>query len=192
MPFQRVLKYPLLLKGILKHTAEDHLDYQSLLAGFEAVNDLAACVGEECYGTTYCALFSYVNEMKRDIETMAVMKTIRSSIYGMNMVCSNREAQPSSKPSFQMQSANTTLEDYGRLVKDHEIKIMLPSDRRNWKQRWAFAFERVMVICKPSKNNQYTYKMTVRLNEYRLDESPEANIGDNTTLKLGGLGSKSA
>ncbi len=46
---QRILKYPLLLKDILKHTASSHSEAASLSLALRAVQDAAKYVNETKY-----------------------------------------------------------------------------------------------------------------------------------------------
>jgi hypothetical protein len=139
---QRVLKYPLLLRELLKLTPADHADRTSVEMALEAMTDLS----------------SYINEVKRDTENEAVVNTIRMSIQDLQL------------------PKNTHLIDYGRLVKDGELRVMMHSDKNRWKQRHAFVFERMIIICKSVKNNQYAYKCPLLLSEYRLDDSTDAGL----------------
>ncbi|KAJ3219754.1 cytochrome c oxidase subunit 1 [Dinochytrium kinnereticum] len=45
-PVQRICKYPLLLKELLKHTAEDHPDHENLKNAFDLINSVVDTVNE--------------------------------------------------------------------------------------------------------------------------------------------------
>lgn len=62
--FQRVLKYPLLLRDLKKNTPEDHEDYQAIQVAFEAMDDVA----------------KFINEYKRDTENVSAKNQIICSL----------------------------------------------------------------------------------------------------------------
>lgn len=67
VPMQRVLKYPLLLQELMKHTT-DPTDKENLRTALDAMRDLAQCV----------------NEVKRDNEIIRQITTFQLSIENMN------------------------------------------------------------------------------------------------------------
>ncbi|CAN9510213.1 unnamed protein product [Ophioblennius macclurei] len=67
VPMQRVLKYPLLLQELMKHTT-DPTDKENLRIALDAMRDLA----------------QYVNEVKRDNEIIRQITTFQLSIENMN------------------------------------------------------------------------------------------------------------
>ena len=62
--FQRVLKYPLLLRDLKKNTSDDHEDSEIVQDAFDAMDDVA----------------KYINEFKRDTEHVAAIKQIQASL----------------------------------------------------------------------------------------------------------------
>ncbi|XP_003379910.1 protein vav-1 [Trichinella spiralis] len=117
VPMQRVLKYHLLLKELLKHTPIDHEERFSLQLGWDAMRDLSL----------------YLNEVTRDCETRQIIQDIQASIVDISL------------------HDNTELCDYGRLLKDGEIKIASPLDDRKLKNRYIFVFDKLLLICKHHK-----------------------------------------
>ncbi|OUC42574.1 RhoGEF domain protein [Trichinella nativa] len=115
VPMQRVLKYHLLLKELLKHTPIDHEERFSLQLGWDA--------------------------MRHD---------------------------------------NTELCDYGRLLKDGEIKIASPLDDRKLKNRYIFVFDKLLLICKHHKGGKYSYKSWLLLENYEIQDVSDWNSTTTT------------
>lgn len=69
LPMQRILKYHLLLKEIVKQTPETHPDYGSIVKSYKIMIDL----GE------------YLNEAKRDSEMLDTINAIQNSITDLIM-----------------------------------------------------------------------------------------------------------
>eukprot|EP00047_Mylnosiga_fluctuans_P003769 m.230841 g.230841 ORF g.230841 m.230841 type:complete len:803 (+) comp12124_c0_seq1:82-2490(+) len=63
VPMQRVLKYPLLLKELIKHTAESHADKQGLIQAHRAVEDLAKYINDT--KKNYDNIKSMISSMKQ-------------------------------------------------------------------------------------------------------------------------------
>ncbi|EJD74015.1 variant SH3 domain-containing protein [Loa loa] len=101
---------------------------------------------------------SYVNEMKRDYEMQQLVMDIETSITDLEL------------PS------GMHLINYGRLVKDGEIKIADQSkDGNRLKTRYVFVFDKVMIICKSLRGNQYSYRSAHILNDYRIGVDADNN-----------------
>lgn len=66
---QRILKYHLLLKEIVKQTPESHADYHSIVKAYKIMIDLG----------------SYLNEIKRDSEMLDTIAAIQNSITDLIM-----------------------------------------------------------------------------------------------------------
>ncbi|CAM1314469.1 VAV2 (predicted) [Pycnogonum litorale] len=135
VPMQRVLKYHLLLKELLKHTPNTHDDYAGLERALDAMLDLSM----------------YINEVKRDNETLQIIKDIQISITDLSM------------------PENTQLKDYGRLLKDGEVKIRSHDDNR-LKNRYIFVFDKVMLMCKSTRGEQYSFKEALILRDYKVED----------------------
>ncbi|XP_049272801.1 protein vav isoform X2 [Rhipicephalus sanguineus] len=145
VPMQRVLKYHLLLKELMKNTAEGHEDYHGLEKALQSMLDLA----------------HYINEVKRDNETLQIIADIQASITDVDL------------------PQNMELKDYGRLLKDGELKIKSHDDNNKIKNRYIFIFDRMMLMCKSTKimdklfgGEQYIYKSSLALCDYRLENAP--------------------
>lgn len=124
LPLQRILKYHLLLKEIVKQTPESHPDYNQIVKAYKFMIDL----GE------------YLNEAKRDSEMLDTISAIQGSITDLTM------------------PENTFLFDYGRLLKDGEIKVKSSFDDNKIRSRYVFLFDKVIVMCKVIKGTQYSFK----------------------------------
>ncbi|KRY86121.1 Guanine nucleotide exchange factor VAV2 [Trichinella pseudospiralis] len=141
VPMQRVLKYHLLLKELLKHTPIDHEERFSLQLGWDAMRDLSL----------------YLNEVTRDCETRQIIQDIQASIVDISL------------------HDNTELCDYGRLLKDGEIKIASPLDDRKLKNRYIFVFDKLLLICKHHKGGKYSYKSWLLLENYEIQDVSDWN-----------------
>ncbi|VIO89268.1 Variant SH3 domain containing protein [Brugia malayi] len=101
---------------------------------------------------------SYVNEMKRDYEMQQLVMDIETSITDLEL------------------PIGMHLINYGRLVKDGEIKIADQSkDGNRLKTRYVFVFDKVMIICKSLRGNQYSYRSAHILNDYRIGVDADNN-----------------
>uniref|UniRef100_A0A8W8MAX7 Guanine nucleotide exchange factor VAV2 n=1 Tax=Magallana gigas TaxID=29159 RepID=A0A8W8MAX7_MAGGI len=147
VPMQRVLKYHLLLSELFKHSEKEAKDKDSLKQGLEAMKDLSL----------------YINEVKRDSETLQKIDKLQSSIRDLQM------------------PANTTLKDYGRLQKEGELNVSSHTNNKI-RSRYIFLFDKVMLICKakrvgaPFKGESYfRFKETITLTEYNVQDMQPAN-----------------
>ena len=61
---QRILKYPLLLKDIIKHTTDKHPEFGTLPLALKTIQDSA----------------KYINEAKRDLDNVKIIGEIQSSL----------------------------------------------------------------------------------------------------------------
>ncbi|XP_043213983.1 protein vav-like isoform X14 [Amphibalanus amphitrite] len=100
VPMQRILKYEILLRELLKHTMQSlHSDdHSGLERALSAMRDVA----------------EYINEVKRDNETLQIMNDIQNSITDW----------PLEDGAFR------SVRDCGRLLKDGEIKIKCHPDNK--------------------------------------------------------------
>nr|XP_012216162.1 PREDICTED: protein vav isoform X2 [Linepithema humile] len=136
VPMQRVLKYHLLLDKLVEETPHEW--------------------GEECHALAKARevmvdVAQYINEVKRDSDTLDIIKDIQASIIDWDVP---EDAQ---------------LKDFGRLLRDGELKVKAHNDQRI-KARYAFVFEQVVLICKAGRGDQYCYRETLRLDDYRLED----------------------
>lgn len=133
---QRVLKYHLLLDKLVEETPREWIeDCHALTKAREVMVDVA----------------QYINEVKRDSDTLDIIKDIQASIIDWDVP---EDAQ---------------LKDFGRLLRDGELKVKAHGDQRI-KARYAFVFEQVVLICKAGRGDQYCYRETLRLDDYRLED----------------------
>ncbi|XP_015262221.1 PREDICTED: guanine nucleotide exchange factor VAV2 [Gekko japonicus] len=134
VPMQRVLKYHLLLKELLSHSA-DRPEKQQLKEALEAMQDLAM----------------YINEVKRDKETLKKISEFQSSIENLPV----------------------KLEKYGRPKIDGELKVR--SIVNHTKQdRYLFLFDKVVIVCK-RKGYSYEQKDIIELLSYKMTDDPTNN-----------------
>ncbi|XP_040215831.1 guanine nucleotide exchange factor VAV3 isoform X2 [Rana temporaria] len=131
VPMQRVLKYHLLLQELVKHTTDD-TEKNNLRLSLDAMKDLA----------------QYVNEVKRDTETMREIEQYQHSIENLN--------QP--------------LIQYGRPKVDCEIKFST-LDKRTKQDRYIFLFDLAVIVCKRRGDN-YEMKDIIDLQKYKVTNNP--------------------
>ncbi|XP_066994161.2 protein vav isoform X2 [Anabrus simplex] len=135
MPFQRILKYPLLLDRLIGDTQPNHEDYRGLEEANDAMKDIAV----------------YINELKRDKEKLEALQKIEESIIDLKM------------------PPNTTLKNYGRCLKDDELRVRSPYGEKS-NNRYVFLFDHVMLICKQLKDNKYSFQESLDLSEYKVKD----------------------
>ncbi|XP_063172162.1 guanine nucleotide exchange factor VAV2 isoform X1 [Candoia aspera] len=134
VPMQRVLKYHLLLKELLSHSS-DRPEKQQLKEALEAMQDLAM----------------FINEVKRDKETLKKISEFQSSIENLPV----------------------KLEEYGRPKIDGELKVR--SIVNHTKQdRYLFLFDKVVIVCK-RKGYSYEQKDIIELFCYKMTDDPTNN-----------------
>lgn len=139
LPMQRVLKYHLLLNELIK-CSESHDDLSGLKKAYESMVDLG----------------QYINEVKRDSETLQIIGDIQQSITDLDM------------------PENTDLKDYGRLLKDGELKLKSQDDTKQ-KSRYIFVFDKVMLMCKSIRGEHYSYKEALILADYKVEDLVTTN-----------------
>ncbi|XP_077442105.1 guanine nucleotide exchange factor VAV2 isoform X8 [Vanacampus margaritifer] len=133
-PMQRVLKYHLLLKELLSRSA-DRPERQQLKEALEAMQDLAM----------------YINEVKRDNETLKKISEFQSSIENLQV----------------------KLEEYGRPKIDGELKVCSIVNRTK-QDRYIFLFDKVVIVCK-RKGYSYELKEIIELQSYKMSDDPMNN-----------------
>uniref|UniRef100_A0A3Q3KVT4 Vav guanine nucleotide exchange factor 2 n=1 Tax=Mastacembelus armatus TaxID=205130 RepID=A0A3Q3KVT4_9TELE len=134
VPMQRVLKYHLLLKELLSHST-DRPERQQLKEALEAMQDLAM----------------YINEVKRDNETLKKISEFQSSIENLQV----------------------KLEEYGRPKIDGELKVCSIVNRTK-QDRYIFLFDKVVIVCK-RKGYSYELKEIIELQSYKMSDDPMNN-----------------
>ncbi|XP_009554123.2 guanine nucleotide exchange factor VAV3 isoform X1 [Cuculus canorus] len=131
VPMQRVLKYHLLLQELVKHTT-DPMEKANLKLALDAMKDLA----------------QYVNEVKRDNETLREIRQFQLSI----------------------ENLNHSLLQYGRPQGDGEIRITT-LDKRARQDRHIFLFDLAVIVCKRRGDN-YEMKEIIDLQKYKITNNP--------------------
>uniref|UniRef100_A0A3Q2CX39 Osteoclast-stimulating factor 1 n=1 Tax=Cyprinodon variegatus TaxID=28743 RepID=A0A3Q2CX39_CYPVA len=134
VPMQRVLKYHLLLQELVKHT-HDAADKTNLKIALDAMKDLAM----------------YVNEVKRDNETLREIDQYQRSIENLN--------QP--------------LVSFGRPKGDGEVRLISTVDKRK-QDRHLFLFDVAAIICKRRGDN-YEMKDILDLNYFKVTNNPTSD-----------------
>ncbi|XP_045546535.1 guanine nucleotide exchange factor VAV2 isoform X9 [Salmo salar] len=135
VPMQRVLKYHLLLKELVSHST-DRPERQQLKEALEAMQDLAM----------------YINEVKRDNETLKKISEFQNSIENLQQV---------------------KLVEYGRPKIDGELKVSSIVNRTK-QDRYIFLFDKVVIVCK-RKGYCYELKEIIELQSYKMSDDPMNN-----------------
>ncbi len=142
VPMQRVLKYHLLLRELTDNTASTHEEFRGVSQAYEAMLDVS----------------DYINEVKRDSEQLHIIREIQNSITDWNM------------------PPDVELKDYGRLRKDSELKVQGhdtgDKDRGKTKVRYVFVFDKVMLMCKSARGDHYSYKDSLKMAEFKVQDVP--------------------
>ncbi|XP_034744605.1 guanine nucleotide exchange factor VAV3-like isoform X2 [Etheostoma cragini] len=131
VPMQRVLKYHLLLQELVKHTP-DAADKSNLKIALDAMKDLA----------------QFVNEVKRDNETLREIDQYQRSIENLNQ----------------------NLISYGRPKGDGEVRMVSSVDKRK-QDRHIFLFDVAVIVCKRRGDN-YEMKDILDLNYFKITNNP--------------------
>ncbi|NP_001039156.1 guanine nucleotide exchange factor VAV2 [Xenopus tropicalis] len=134
IPMQRVLKYHLLLKELLSHTA-DSPERQTLKEALDAMQDLAM----------------YINEVKRDKETLKKISEFQNSIENLQV----------------------NLEEFGRPKIDGELKVRSMVNQAK-QDRYLFLFDKVVIVCKRRGYN-YELKEIIELLCHKMSDDPMNN-----------------
>ncbi|KAM3911371.1 guanine nucleotide exchange factor VAV2 isoform 4-T4 [Leptodactylus fuscus] len=134
IPMQRVLKYHLLLKELLSHTA-DCPERHTLKEALEAMQDLAM----------------YINEVKRDKETLKKISDFQNSIENLQV----------------------NLEEFGRPKIDGELKVRSIVNQAK-QDRYLFLFDKVVIVCK-RKGDNFELKEIIELLYHKMSDDPTYN-----------------
>lgn len=149
LPMQRILKYHILLAKLVENTNSKADDY-GLRRAYECMVDIG----------------QYINEVKRDTETMQIINDIERSITGLNF------------PS--------QLTEYGHLITDgfikvkfpHDTKAKLPHDIKLKQKKYVFVFDKVVLICKETGYKRYQLKEALILNDFEIEANPVPAVSE--------------
>ncbi|KAK7896642.1 hypothetical protein WMY93_021967 [Mugilogobius chulae] len=119
---------------LLSHST-DRPERQQLKEALEAMQDLAM----------------YINEVKRDNETLKKISEFQSSIENLQV----------------------KLEEYGRPKIDGELKVCSIVNRTK-QDRYIFLFDKVVIVCK-RKGYNYELKEIIELQSYKMSDDPMNN-----------------
>lgn len=108
-------------------------------------------------------LAHYLNEAQRDKEILDQIDDINKNIQDFNF-------------------NSTTLRDFGHLVKDDNVRIKEIGER-SAKTRTLLLFEKALFICK-SRGDNYQYKGTLMLNDYKIEESGYDSNNNNASIQI--------
>ncbi len=148
IPFQRFLKYHLLLKEILKHTPEDHAEHRSV----SDATDLMMNISQD------------VNEKKREHEEGE--RISRDDEEDMRLIFNVGQTIKL------MQLPNgAQLSDFGRLRKAGDVTVYSEYGKV---ADYAFLFDMVIVLCHRPKwlQHRFRFRQAARVKDYFLEPLP--------------------
>ncbi|XP_044262006.1 protein vav isoform X2 [Tribolium madens] len=94
----------------------------------------------------------FINEAARDSEHLAVIQNLQENIVEW------------------YRSPDHRLVNYGRLIKDGEMKIKAHDDQKI-RNRYVFIFDKCILICKQIKVRQFAFRNIINISEYHVDET---------------------
>lgn len=94
---------------------------------------------------------TYINEVKRDSDHLRLLKQVQDNILEWVL------------------PADNPLHAYGRLLKDGELKIRSHDDQKIH-MRYVFIFDKIMVLCKPLRGGQFSFKEFLQLQDFLLED----------------------
>ena len=141
---------------LLGQLVKNSKEDQNLEPAYEAMLDVA----------------DYINEVKRDSEHLQVIQEIQTSITDWNV------------------PDGIELKPYGRMRRDGELKVQshdsLSGGTTKPKLRYMFVFDKILLTCKPAKNDNYSYKDSLKLPDFKLEDPQlDSDAATNTTSRLG-------
>lgn len=99
----------------------------------------------------------YINEVKRDNEMLQIITDVQTSISDWRGM------------------ENINLRDYGRLIKDGELKMRSHEDGSRQKLRYVFIFNRGVIFCKTTRGEQYSFRSCLPLENFKLEDPITTN-----------------
>ncbi|CAI9738616.1 protein vav isoform X7 [Octopus vulgaris] len=141
VPMQRVLKYHLLLKELIKQTDKTDDDRKNLEIALEAMQDLSL----------------YVNEVKRDNEAVDLIEEIQNSIVDLQM-----------PPNISLKDYGRLQKDGDLKVRCHSDNRARPRYIFLFDKVMLMCKSRI--VDKLFWGEAYSYKEAIALGEYRIDE----------------------
>ncbi|KAK6194806.1 hypothetical protein SNE40_000360 [Patella caerulea] len=156
VPMQRVLKYHLLLRELIKNTDKAHPERQPLENALEAMQDLSL----------------YVNEVKRDNEALQLIEEIQTSIVDLKM-----PANTSLRDYGRFQKDGEL-----KVLSHMESKVRNRLDPKSSEKRHIFLFDKVMLMCR-ARSETYSFKDAIVLGEFKIDDSQPKNDNQSRSSK---------
>ena len=142
LPFQRLLKYHLLLAEVLKHTPEDHPEHMELTQAHDYMKNFNSEVNEAKREKEETE-----KQMIQDEKDKAILANLTRTIKSMRL------------------ENNVRLQDFGRLRRAGELEV----DGKN--TDYAFLLDSILLVCnKPRLMQQrYRFKFSVKLADFEVD-----------------------
>ena len=142
LPFQRLLKYHLLLAEVLKHTPEDHPEHMELTQAHDYMKNFNSEVNEAKREKE-----EVEKQLIQDEKDLAILANLTRTIKSMRL------------------ENNVRLQDFGRLRRAGELEV----EGRN--TDYAFLLDSILLVCnKPRLMQQrYRFKFSVKLADFKVD-----------------------
>ena len=113
----------------------------------------------------------------------------------------SRPGDPDQHHGLEYAGGGIELKNYGRMRKDGELKVQshdasLTGGAGKPKLRYMFVFDKILLTCKPTKADHYSYKDSLKLSDYKVQDPGSGNAsnaastlsltsGSSTTSRLG-------
>ncbi|XP_076259235.1 protein vav-like isoform X2 [Rhynchophorus ferrugineus] len=104
----------------------------------------------------------YINEAARDVEHLNVINNLQETIVEWD------------------HNPDMKLSDYGKLIKDAELKIKAHDDQKT-RNRYVFIFDKSILICKQLRGNQFAFRAILNIVDYHVEELHNRNIVNKDT-----------
>lgn len=158
IPSQRILKYHLIIKELLKSCHDKPEEVKEVKKALETMEDLGV----------------YINEVKRDYENINNIHEIKASIKNIDNFW-----EP-----FNLIGKMVKLEKYGRLHFDGVFDIK-DSRCSSYNKRYLFLFDKLLLICQPFKRNilwamqsketdHYLYKGNISIQDCSIEQDEKS------------------
>ena len=151
LPFQRLLKYHLLLAEVLKHTPEDHPEHSELTQAHDYMKNFNTAVNEAKREKE-----EMEKQLVQDEKDQAILANLTRTIKSMRL------------------ENDVKLQDFGRLRRAGELEV----EGKN--TDYAFLLDSILLVCnKPRLMQQrYRFKFSVKLADFRVDtcQAPKDTI----------------
>jgi len=159
LPFQRLLKYHIMLAEILKHTPETHEEYMDTELAHNQMKNFNTIVNEAKREQE-----ENEKQIMQDEKDLAILENVERSIKSI------------------LFPNNARLCDFGRLRRAGDLKVWNPASGEN--TDYVFLLDTIMVLCnKPTIMQQrYRFKAAIKLKDFKIEDV--RGTGGQNTLRM--------